>query len=285
MFCCFAQPAGPAGRRRAGGADRRRRLDGGARLERAPDRGHRSAGRGRAREPQDHAGHDRAAAVRRAAAAAGADPRRRCPRRGAGIAAETVAGRPQGGAGAAAGDAAAARQHRRSGSATGSRTAPPSARRLCRRPRHVRYIGAKEADAPRLLAADAAPGDLAGKDFGVVVRTLPAPVPRPLVVRASGEEGAPLAARAGDDRAPATAASRCGWRCRPNCATASPGSSSKARNRPAPCCWSMSAGGGARSASPRRRTPPGSRCSARTTISNARSGRSPKCAAAAPPIS
>jgi hypothetical protein len=56
----------------------------------------------------------------------------------------------------------------------------------------VRYVGAKEADAPRLLAADAA-GDLAGKEMGVVVRTLPAPVPRPLVVRATGEEGVLLA--------------------------------------------------------------------------------------------
>jgi hypothetical protein len=63
----------------------------------------------------------------------------------------------------------------------------------------VRYLTAKAADAPRLLAADAA-GDLAGKEFGVVVRTLPAPVPRPLMVRASGEEGALLA------REPATIA-------------------------------------------------------------------------------
>src|SRR6266436_2064315 len=57
---------------------------------------------------------------------------------------------------------------------------------------NLRYIAAAPADAPRLLAADAAPGELAGKDLGVVVRSLPAPVPRPVAVRASGEDGALL---------------------------------------------------------------------------------------------
>ncbi|MGC2415763.1 MAG: DUF4159 domain-containing protein, partial [Stellaceae bacterium] len=39
----------------------------------------------------------------------------------------------------------------------------------------------------------AAPGGLAAKDLGVVVRSLPASVPRPIAVRASGEDGALLA--------------------------------------------------------------------------------------------
>jgi hypothetical protein len=60
----------------------------------------------------------------------------------------------------------------------------------------VRYVAAKAEDAPRLLAADAGPGGLAGKDIGVVVHTLPAPLPRPIAVRASAEDGAFLA-RAG----------------------------------------------------------------------------------------
>ncbi len=61
---------------------------------------------------------------------------------------------------------------------------------------NLRYIAAVPADAPRLLAAEAAPGELAGKDLGVVVRSLPAPVPRPIAVRASGEDGALLAREA-----------------------------------------------------------------------------------------
>ena len=58
---------------------------------------------------------------------------------------------------------------------------------------NLRYLAAAPADAPRLLAADAAPGELAGKDLGVVVRSLPAAEPRPIAVRASGEDGALLA--------------------------------------------------------------------------------------------
>jgi len=60
----------------------------------------------------------------------------------------------------------------------------------------LRYIAAARADAPRLLAADAAPAELAGKDLGVVVRSLPASAPRPIAVRASGEDGALLAREA-----------------------------------------------------------------------------------------
>ncbi len=60
----------------------------------------------------------------------------------------------------------------------------------------LRYIAAAEADAPRLIAADAAAGELAGKELGVVVRSLPAALPRPIAVRASGEDGALLAREA-----------------------------------------------------------------------------------------
>ncbi len=60
----------------------------------------------------------------------------------------------------------------------------------------LRYIAAAPADAPRLLAADAAPGELAGKDLAVVVRSLPAAAPRAIAVRASGEDGALLAREA-----------------------------------------------------------------------------------------
>jgi len=58
---------------------------------------------------------------------------------------------------------------------------------------NLRYLAAAPADAPRLLAADAAPAEWAAKDLGVVVRSLPAAEPRPIAVRASGEDGALLA--------------------------------------------------------------------------------------------
>ncbi len=61
----------------------------------------------------------------------------------------------------------------------------------------LRYLAAEPVDAPRLLAADAGPSDLAGKDLGVVVRSLPAPVPRPVTVRASAEDGALMARETG----------------------------------------------------------------------------------------
>lgn len=56
----------------------------------------------------------------------------------------------------------------------------------------LRYVGAGDADAPRLVAPEAAAGEAAGKDLGVVVRSLPAPGPRPIALRASGEDGALL---------------------------------------------------------------------------------------------
>ena len=58
---------------------------------------------------------------------------------------------------------------------------------------NLRYIAAPPADAARLITAEAAPGELAGKDLGVIVRSLPAAEPRPIAVRASGEDGALLA--------------------------------------------------------------------------------------------
>src|SRR5882762_10300126 len=61
---------------------------------------------------------------------------------------------------------------------------------------NLRFIAASEADTPRLLAAGAAAGEVAAKDLSVVVRALPASGPRPLTVRASGEDGALLAREA-----------------------------------------------------------------------------------------
>ncbi len=124
----------------------------------------------------------------------------------------------------------------------------------------LRYIAAEPADAPRLLLAEAAPGALAGKEFGVVVRTLPAPQPRPVAVRASSDNGALLA------RQTATIAARRGCRHGPlgdAQRAAQPGRPhrrSKARNRRAASCWSTSAGAAGRSASPRLRACPVSRC-------------------------
>src|SRR5436190_12783111 len=64
----------------------------------------------------------------------------------------------------------------------------------------LRYIGAAEADTPRLVATGGPGSDLAGKDFAVSVRSLPASGPRPVTLRASAEDGALLA------REPATIA-------------------------------------------------------------------------------
>src|SRR5438105_2593235 len=56
----------------------------------------------------------------------------------------------------------------------------------------LRYLAAADGEAPRLVAA-AGSGELAAKDVAVAVRSLPASVPRPVAVRASGEDGALLA--------------------------------------------------------------------------------------------
>ncbi len=57
----------------------------------------------------------------------------------------------------------------------------------------LRYLAAERAAAPRLIAPGAEPGDRAGKDLTVMVKTLPAPAPRAVTVRASAEDGAFLA--------------------------------------------------------------------------------------------
>jgi hypothetical protein len=64
----------------------------------------------------------------------------------------------------------------------------------------LRYIAAAEGDMPRLVAAGGSASEMAARDVSVVVRSLPASVPQPLTVRASGEDGALLA------REPATIA-------------------------------------------------------------------------------
>ena len=56
-----------------------------------------------------------------------------------------------------------------------------------------RYLASAAADAPRLIAPGGEPGDRAGKELTVAVKTLPAPVPRTVTVRASAEDGALLA--------------------------------------------------------------------------------------------
>jgi uncharacterized protein DUF4159/aerotolerance regulator-like protein len=58
---------------------------------------------------------------------------------------------------------------------------------------NFRYLAAVADDAPRLIAPGGEPGDRAGKELTVAVKTLPAPVPRAVTVRASAEDGALLA--------------------------------------------------------------------------------------------
>jgi hypothetical protein len=57
----------------------------------------------------------------------------------------------------------------------------------------LRYLAAEDVDAPRLLLPESTAGEPSTKDFGVVVRSLPAALPRPVTVRASGTDGALLA--------------------------------------------------------------------------------------------
>ena len=56
----------------------------------------------------------------------------------------------------------------------------------------LRYVAA-EGEAPRLLAPGGGGGELAARDVAVTVRSLPAPGPRAVTVRASAEDGAVLA--------------------------------------------------------------------------------------------
>jgi hypothetical protein len=62
---------------------------------------------------------------------------------------------------------------------------------LARRGR-LRYLAAEAAEAPLMLAA----GDAKAQDLGVVLRSVPAPAPRLVEVRASGEDGRLLARQA-----------------------------------------------------------------------------------------
>jgi hypothetical protein len=57
----------------------------------------------------------------------------------------------------------------------------------------LRYLTAAPGEAPRLIAPGAAPSERADKDLAVAVKTLPAPLPRQVTVRASAEDGALLA--------------------------------------------------------------------------------------------
>ena len=143
------------------------------------------------------------------------------------------------------------------------------------------YLAAEPGQAPLLLGA----GDVQANDLGVVVRSLPAPAPRLLSGACAAARTVACSLAKRRRSSPAPKLSECGWRCRASSETGRLASKSKATNRRARCCWSTSAGAAARSASPPRRIPAGSRCSARTTTSSARWVRSPRSAAAAPPIS
>jgi hypothetical protein len=57
----------------------------------------------------------------------------------------------------------------------------------------LRYLSAAETDQPRLIAAGTGTADLAERDLVVAVRSLPAPEPRPLTVRATTDDGAVMA--------------------------------------------------------------------------------------------
>ena len=128
----------------------------------------------------------------RAAAAAGA--RRRCARRGRGAGAKAMARSTARRRWRASTRCRCRAAPARCGSATRSMTAPPriSPRRspsaaafaTWRRRRPMRRGSSRPA---------ATPGDRAGKDLSVAVKTLPAPVPRTVTVRASAEDGALLA--------------------------------------------------------------------------------------------
>ena len=56
----------------------------------------------------------------------------------------------------------------------------------------LRYLAASSGGAPLLVAPGAAPGERAGKDLSVAVKTLPRSLPRSVTIRASDENGALL---------------------------------------------------------------------------------------------
>ena len=106
-------------------------------------------------------------------------------------------------AGAAAGAAAAAgHASSTSGSSDGiERRRRPGARRLSRRPRQRCAMSRAEDAERRAAARRRRRRELAARMSASRVRSLPAPAPRPFMVRASGEDGALLARQRGDDRA------------------------------------------------------------------------------------
>ena len=57
---------------------------------------------------------------------------------------------------------------------------------------NLRYLAAVPGQTPLLLAPGAAPGERAGRDLTVAVKTLPGPTPRAVTVRATDENGAVL---------------------------------------------------------------------------------------------
>jgi hypothetical protein len=56
----------------------------------------------------------------------------------------------------------------------------------------LRYLAADASDAPRLVAPGGPPSERGGKELSVAVKSLPAPLPRSVTVRASDEDGALL---------------------------------------------------------------------------------------------
>ena len=198
---------------------------------------------------------DRAAAWRRRAPPLA--PMRAADARAAveAIAAKAVAGRSPRRAGAARRTSLPAPTPS-SGSATASTTAaaPRSARALAERGELALSDRRTGTDRPLLLAAGEPRG---ASDLAVVVALAAGARAAPLRgARAAARTAACWRASAvtlepgADDRR-----GRC-CRCRASCATASPGSRSKASNRPARCCCSTSAGAAARSAivAPARRS-------------------------------
>ena len=142
----------------------------------------------------------------------------RRPRRGTGAAAEAVAGRPQGGARSAPGDEFPAGHcervdqrrnrapSRRRSDRRGNDKAQPTradrrrSRGVPRRARHAALCRGRRGRCAAPAAARAVAREQSTKEFGVVVQSLPAALPRPVTVRASAEDGALLGARNRDDR-------------------------------------------------------------------------------------
>ena len=237
-------PQARACRRRAAAAGHRRRLGGGARLD----------PRGRPPRPillaeaeredrqvdprHDRAARRRASRCRRSPRSAPADAR---------AAVQALQPKPwpadrKAALARLAGDDAAAGHRERLAQRRGR--AHPAAqidRRIARaivaaarRAGTLRYVAADEVDAPRLLLPESPPASRARQ--GIRRRRAVAAGARcraRSTVRASGEDGRAARRARPATIGPGESRPRCGCRCRPSCATGSPGSSSRARNRPA----------------------------------------------------